>query len=114
MEVSGCRTETLESLARLLPTRSGDGLKRRPCESHRARSAKVCSTLNTQACVQANRAPMTKQMFGRMIKKYTPGLREFQKTVDGTKQWMYGGIGLRNENSNHSILATKNGCQQNS
>jgi putative DNA primase/helicase len=66
-----------------------------------------------KACLQTSRAPMTKQMFGRLIKKYTPDLREFQKTVDGTKQWMYGGIGLRNENSNHSILATKNGCQQN-
>jgi putative DNA primase/helicase len=48
------------------------------------------------ACLEANRAPMTKQMFGRMIKRYAPDVRESQKTVDGTKQWMYGGIGLRN------------------
>lgn len=60
-----------------------------------------------KACVQANRATITKQMFGRLIKKYTPDLREFQKTVDGSKQWMYGGIGLRNETSNHSIFAPK-------
>ena len=46
------------------------------------------------ACVQSNRAPITKQMFGRLIKKYRPDLREFQRMVDGTKQWMYGGIGL--------------------
>jgi putative DNA primase/helicase len=63
----------------------------------------------TRACLQASRAPMTKQMFGRLVKKYTPDLREFQKKVDGTKQWMYGGIGLRNENSNHSISARKDG-----
>jgi hypothetical protein len=55
---------------------------------------------------------MTKQMFGRLIKKYRPDLREFQKTVDGTKQWMYGGIGLRSETSNHSILDRKNGYQE--
>jgi len=64
------------------------------------------------ACVQADRAPMTKQMFGRLIKKYRPDLREFQKTEDGTKQWMYGGIGLRNETSNHSILVRNNGDQE--
>jgi len=65
-----------------------------------------------RACVQANRAPMTKQMFGRLIKKYRPDLREFQRTVDGAKHWMYGGIGLRNETSNHSILGRNNGCPE--
>ena len=63
------------------------------------------------ACEQANRAPMTKQMFGRLIKKHRPDLREFQKTVHGARQWMYGGIGLRTETSNHSILEGKNGHQ---
>ncbi len=53
---------------------------------------------------------MTKQMFGRLIKKYRPDLREFQRTVDGAKQWMYGGIELRSETSNHSILGRNNGC----
>jgi len=57
---------------------------------------------HAKACLDANRAPITKQMFGRMIKKYRPGIREFQKTIDGTKQWLYGGIELR-QNSNHSI-----------
>ncbi len=52
------------------------------------------------ACLQANH----EQMFARLIKKHTPDRREFQKIVDGTKQWIYGGIGLRDENSNHSIL----------
>ena len=59
--------------------------------------------------MQANRAPMTKQMFGRLIKKYRPDLREFQQTVDGAKHWMYGGIGFRNETLNHSILERANG-----
>jgi hypothetical protein len=40
-------------------------------------------------------------MFGRMIRKYRPDIREFQRTVHGTKQWMYGGIALRH--SNHSM-----------
>jgi len=50
---------------------------------------------------------MTKQMFGRMVKRYTPDLREFQRTVDGVKQWMYGGVGLRNDTGNHSISEQK-------
>jgi len=57
---------------------------------------------HAKACLEGNRAPITKQMFGRMIKKYRPGIQEFQKTVNGTKQWMYGGIDL-SRNSNHSI-----------
>lgn len=57
----------------------------------------------TRACLEASRAPITKQMFGRLLKKFVPDLREFQKRVDGTKQWMYGGIALRREVSNHSI-----------
>jgi len=52
---------------------------------------------HAKACLETNRAPITKQMFGRMIKRYRPGIREFQKTIDGTKQWMYGGIDLRQE-----------------
>jgi len=56
---------------------------------------------HAQACLQTNRAPITKQMFGRMIRKYRPDIREFQRTVQGTKQWMYGGIALRH--SNHSM-----------
>ena len=54
------------------------------------------------ACLRANRAPITKQMFGRMVKRYLPDVREFQRTVDGVKQWMYGSIGLRLENTNHA------------
>ena len=57
-------------------------------------------TAYAKACVQANRAPMTKQMFGRLLRKYRPDLREFQQTVAGGKQWMYGGIGLRSETAN--------------
>jgi len=57
----------------------------------------------SMACVHANRSPVTKQMFGRMIRRHMPDLREFQRTVDGVKQWMYGGVGLRNNTGNHSI-----------
>ena len=36
----------------------------------------ICDhTAYTNSCVQANRAPITKQMFGRLIKKYRPKLR---------------------------------------
>ena len=62
-----------------------------------------------RSCVQANRAPMTQQMFGRLLKKYRPNLREFQRSMEGTRQWMYGGIGLRNETSNQASLGPKNG-----
>ena len=47
--------------------------------------------------------PKSKQMFGRMVKRYRLDDREFQRTINGTKQWMYGGIALRNENSNPLI-----------
>jgi putative DNA primase/helicase len=60
---------------------------------------------HAQACLQANRAPITKQMFGRMIRKYRPETHEFQRTVDGNKQWMYGVIALRH--SNHSMADEK-------
>ena len=60
----------------------------------------------------AGRAPITKQMFARMVKRYRPNLREFQKTVDGAEQWMYGGVGLRNENSNHSISDIRSRVKQ--
>ncbi len=56
---------------------------------------------HAQACLQTNRPPFTKQMFGRMLRKHRPDIREFQRTVGGTKQWMYGGIDLRH--SNHSM-----------
>lgn len=39
---------------------------------------------------ETDRAPITKQMFGRMIRKYKPEIREFQRTVRGARQWMYG------------------------
>jgi RFX DNA-binding domain len=65
-----------------------------------------------RACVQANRAPMTKQMFGRLLKKCRPDLREFQRTVNGARHWMYGGIELRNETSKHSILDRNKGCPE--
>jgi len=67
-----------------------------------------------RACMLANRAPITKQMFGRMVKKYRPDIREFQKTLHGNKQWMYGGIGLQAETSNHSIVNELNGLQEES
>ncbi len=131
-ELSGALNRALPALRRLRESNrfSETGSVRRTCaefelagdpfrswlemETVRVPSTSISQSLlhAEYACVQANRAPMTKQMFGRLLKKYTPNLREFQKTIDGTKQWMYGGIGLRKENSNHSILAAKNGGQQ--
>jgi putative DNA primase/helicase len=65
-----------------------------------------------RASMLANRSPMTKQMFGRLLKRYIPGLHEFQKTVDGERQWMYGGIELRGQTLNEPILGRKNGHQE--
>ena len=73
-----------------------------PCEPSNSVSQSALHAAYMMACMQANRAPMSKQMFGRIVKRYRPDVREFQRAINGTKQWMYGGITLRNENSNHS------------
>ncbi|MCE5311023.1 MAG: phage/plasmid primase, P4 family [Acidobacteriales bacterium] len=52
-----------------------------------------------QACLDANRAPVTKQMFGRKLKQLKPALQEVQRVLDGRKQWAYLGIRLRNAGS---------------
>ncbi len=73
------------------------------CEPSSSVSQSVPHAAYGMACMQANRAPMSKQMFGRLVKQYRPDVREFQRTVNGTRRWMYGGIALRSENSNHLI-----------
>ncbi len=132
-ELSGALNRALPALRRLRTTNhfSETNSVRRTCEDFEAASdsfrlwpehetvpkasgstsQSALHAAYVRACAQANRAPMTKQMFGRLIKKHRPDLREFQKTVHGARQWMYGGIGLRTETSNHSILEGKNGHQ---
>jgi putative DNA primase/helicase len=77
------------------------------CEPSSSVSQSALHAAYMMACMQANRAPISKQMFGRMVKRYRPDVREFQRTINGTKQWMYGGITLRNEKSNHLIGGPK-------
>ncbi len=54
------------------------------------------------ACAAANRSPVTKQMFGRFIKRRRPEIQEVQRTIGGTRQWAYRGLALRNANGTHS------------
>jgi P4 family phage/plasmid primase-like protien len=58
-------------------------------------------------CLNANRPVMTKQMFGRALKRLRPELEEVQREVDGARRWIYLGIGLRNgrvsDGSGHSL-----------
>ena len=48
------------------------------------------------ACNDGNRPILTKQMFGRALRRLRPDLKEVQRTIGGRKQWMYVGIRLRN------------------
>jgi len=59
-------------------------------------------------CARSNRNPITRQMFGRLLKKHRLGIEEFQTTVDGVRHWRYRGICLRNANALHSIPSTVN------
>ena len=47
-------------------------------------------------CLNANRPIMTKQMFGRCLRRLRPELQEVQRSAQGTKRWMYLGIEMRN------------------
>jgi len=48
------------------------------------------------ACVGADQPVVTRQMFGRKLKQLRPELQEAQRVLDGRRQWVYLGIGLRN------------------
>jgi hypothetical protein len=48
------------------------------------------------ACTKANQPIVTKQMFGRTLKRLRPELREAQRTIGGRKRWVYLGIGIKN------------------
>ena len=48
-------------------------------------------------CLNGNRPILTRQMFGRALKRLRPELKEVQREVDRTRRWVYLGIGLRNE-----------------
>lgn len=49
------------------------------------------------ACETSGRPVMTKQAFGRALKRLRPDIEEAQRTIDGIKQWVYLGIGLKGE-----------------
>jgi hypothetical protein len=48
------------------------------------------------ACTKANQPIVTKQMFGRNLKRLRPELREAQRTIGGRKRWVYLGMGMKN------------------
>jgi RFX DNA-binding domain-containing protein len=48
------------------------------------------------ACMKANQPIVTKQMFGRTLKRLRPELREAQRMIGGRKRWVYLGIGMKN------------------
>jgi len=50
-------------------------------------------------CLNTNRPIMTKQMFGRCLRRLRPELKEVQRKAQGTKRWMYLGIAMRNGRS---------------
>ena len=50
-------------------------------------------------CLNTNRSIMTKQMFGRCLRRLRPELKEVQRTTEGRKRWMYLGIEIRNGRS---------------
>ena len=47
-------------------------------------------------CLNTNRPIMTKQMFGRCLRRLRPELKEVQRAAKGTRRWMYLGIEMRN------------------
>ncbi|HLY17111.1 MAG TPA: phage/plasmid primase, P4 family [Bryobacteraceae bacterium] len=49
-----------------------------------------------QSCREQNRPPLTKQMFGRMLREWRPNLQEAQRVLDGRRQWVYLGLERRN------------------
>ena len=48
------------------------------------------------ACTKANQPIVTKQMFGRTLKRLRPELREAQRMIGGRKRWVYLGMGMKN------------------
>jgi len=48
-----------------------------------------------RACIEDGRPILTKQAFGRALARLQPGIQEAQRTIDGRRQWVYIGIGMR-------------------
>jgi putative DNA primase/helicase len=48
------------------------------------------------ACDKANRPILTRQMFGRALRRLRPDLKEAQRTIGGSRRWVYLGIGMKN------------------
>jgi hypothetical protein len=51
----------------------------------------------TMACLASRQTIMTRQMFGRKLKRLWPDLQEAQRVLEGKKQWVYLGTCLRDQ-----------------
>jgi putative DNA primase/helicase len=60
-------------------------------------SKRDLQTAYNLACEHDGRPPMTKQAFGRAVKKHRPDIEEAQRTVGLGLQWFYVGLGLKAE-----------------
>jgi hypothetical protein len=58
------------------------------------------------SCIGSNRPVMTRQMFGRKLKRLRPDLQEGQRVLDGKKQWVYLGLALHGEVDGNGIERT--------
>ncbi len=51
----------------------------------------------------AGRAPLTKQAFGRRLRRLRPELEETQRTMEGVRRWVYQGINMKGGDSGRSL-----------
>ena len=54
------------------------------------------------ACTKANQPIVTKQMFGRSLRRLRPELREAQRTIGGSRRWVYLGMGMKNSSGENT------------
>jgi putative DNA primase/helicase len=49
----------------------------------------------SSACTAMNRPTITRQMFGRLLRRCKPEIQEAQRTTEGRRQWVFLGLSLR-------------------
>jgi hypothetical protein len=59
------------------------------------------------ACARSNRPILSKQMLGRRLRALRPEIEEAQRVIDGRRQWVYLGIGLRSEAPRSLVLQSE-------
>jgi phage/plasmid-associated DNA primase len=59
------------------------------------------------ACARSNRPILSKQMFGRRLRALRPEIEEAQRMIDGRRQWVYLGIGLRSQTPRSLVLQSE-------